>query len=195
MKSPSSVIVVDDDDVTRLSISALLTELGYRVREFRDGESAWESYDETPSRFILADWKLPGLDGLELCRRVRNRHATPYTYFVLITAARAGEIGYDYAIGADVDDFLLKPVEFSALWRRMRVAERILRFTTQMQQMGALLPICSCCHKIRDEKSSARESLEEYIQKHTGSQFSHGYCTECEKEMTPKFGRAVGASL
>jgi len=193
--SPKSVILVDDDDVTRISIATLMSDLGYRVRQFAHGEEAWESYDAEPSRAVLADWRLPGFDGLELCRRIRNRRKTEYTYFILITAARPGEIGYDYAIGADVDDFLIKPVEFSALWRRMRVAERILGFTTQMQQMEALLPICSCCHKIRDSRSHSWESLEEYIQKHTGSKFSHGYCTECEREMKERIEREAPEDL
>ncbi len=83
-------------------------------------------------------------------------------------------------MGEDAGDFLVKPVERGQLWRRMRVAARILRFTTQMRQLEQLLPICTYCHKIRDGENGPRESLEHYVGQRTGSSFSHGVCPECE---------------
>jgi PleD family two-component response regulator len=178
--APFEILLVDDDGVTRERLAAALVNMGYHVRQFADGQSAWEDYDRQPARVVISDWKMPGLDGVEFCQRVRNRLHTEYTYFILITANDPGELGYDYAFGEDADDYLIKPVERGQLWRRLRVAARILRFTTQMRQLEQLLPICTYCHKIRDGESGPWESLERYVGQRTGSSFSHGVCPDCE---------------
>lgn len=174
------IMLVDDDGVTRERLASLLMDLGHRVRQFADGREAWEDYDRNPARIVISDWKMPGLDGLEFCQRVRDRLHTEYTYFILITANSPGDLGYDYAIGEHVDDYLVKPVERDQLWRRLRVAARILRFTTQMRQLEQLLPICTYCHKIREGESGPWKPLERYVSQRTGSSFSHGVCPECE---------------
>jgi len=182
MLSPASfeILLVDDDGVTRERLASSLADLGHRVRQFSDGRLAWEDFDRRPARIVISDWKMPGMDGLEFCQRVRDRLQTEYTYFILITANGPGELGYDYTIGEQVDDYLVKPVERDQLWRRLRVAARILRFTTQMRQLEQLLPICTYCHKIREGEDGPWESLERYVGQRTGSSFSHGVCPECE---------------
>ncbi len=182
MLPPSSfeILLVDDDGVTRERMASLLAGMSYRVRQFADGREAWEDFDRNPVRIVISDWKMPGIDGVEFCQRVRNRLHTEYTYFILITANDPGQLGYDYAIGEQVDDYLVKPVERGQLWRRLRVAARILRFTTQMRQLEQLLPICTYCHKIRDGERGPWEPLERYVGQRTGSSFSHGVCPECE---------------
>ena len=177
---PFDVLLADDDGVTREVLATILEGMGHRVRQFADGQAAWEAYNREPARVVISDWKMPGLDGVEFCRRVRNRLRTEYTYFILITAKDAGELGYDYEIGENVDDFLLKPVERGQLWRRMRVAARILRFATEMRQLEQLLPICTYCHKIREGDDGPWETLERYVGQRTGSNFSHGVCPDCE---------------
>jgi PleD family two-component response regulator len=177
---PLEILLVDDDCVTRERLAADLGAMGHHVRQFADGLEAWEAFDREPTRVVISDWKMPGIDGVEFCQRVRNRLRTDYTYFILITANGPGALGYDYAIGEDVDDFLVKPVERGQLWRRMRVAARILRFTTEMRQLEQLLPICTYCHKIREGDDGAWQPLERYVGQRTGSNFSHGVCPDCE---------------
>jgi CheY-like chemotaxis protein len=180
VSQPLDVLLADDDGVTREVLTSALEGMGHRVRQFADGREAWKAYDREPARVVISDWKMPGIDGLEFCRRVRNRLRTSYTYFILITGQDPGELGYDYEIGDEVDDFLVKPVERGQLWRRMRVAARILRFTTQMQQIEQLLPICTYCHKIREGDAGPWRALEIYVAARTGSSFSHGVCPDCE---------------
>jgi PleD family two-component response regulator len=182
MLPPASfeVLLADDDGVTRERIASLLGAMGYRVRQFADGKKAWEDFDRAPTRIVISDWKMPGYDGVELCQRIRDRLNTEYAYFILVTANDPGELGYDYAIGECVDDYLVKPVERGQLWRRLRVAARILRFTTEMRQLEQLLPICTYCHKIRERESGSWEPMERYVSRRTGSSFSHGVCPECE---------------
>ena len=80
--------------------------------------------------------------------------------------------------GGRIDDFLTKPLDREAILMRLRVAERILEYTTQIRQLKELIPICMYCKRIRDD-SNYWDQLETYIHMHTGSNFSHGICPEC----------------
>jgi DNA-binding response OmpR family regulator len=121
---------------------------------------------------------MPGVDGLELCRRIRRRVDAEYVYFILVTARDATKENQEEAADAGVDDFLTKPLDVSELWTRLRVAERILRYTTQVRQLEELLPICSYCKKIRDDRNYWQQ-IEGYISERTGSDFSHSVCPDC----------------
>jgi PleD family two-component response regulator len=158
-------------------------DLGHEPVVCADGEEAWEAFQREPIRVVISDWDMPRCDGTELCRRIRAHRGSEYTYFILITAREPDVLPFDYLVGDDVDDFLLKPVEQGAVWRRLRVAERILRFTTQVRTLESLLPICSYCHRMRDDERNEWEPLEEYVSARTGSRFSHGICPECEREI------------
>ena len=99
-------------------------------------------------------------------------------YFVLLTAVDATEINQREAAEAGVDDFLTKPLQYSELWMRLRVAERILGYTQQLQLLEEMMPICSYCKKIRDDKNYWQQ-IEGYINERTGSEFSHSICPDC----------------
>ncbi len=177
------VLIAEDDLVSAKVLSALLKPLGYDVISARDGDEAWELFNAEPTRLIVSDWMMPGADGLSLCQKVRDRPGIPYTYFILLTANRTTPENYTLATDAGVDDFLTKPIDREALQMRLRVAERILQFTAEIRQLKELIPICVYCRKVRDEQDYW-EQVETYIQKETGSRFSHGACPECcEKEI------------
>jgi response regulator RpfG family c-di-GMP phosphodiesterase len=118
----------------------------------------------------------------------------PYTYFILLTANRTSSENYALASAAGVDDFLTKPLDRDALQMRLRVAERILNFTAEIRKLKELIPMCVYCRKVRDE-DDYWDQVESYIQKETGSRFSHGACPDCcEKEMAD-FAASLGADV
>ena len=169
-----------------------LLRLGHDVLEAGDGEAAWTLLQQEPVRVIVSDWMMPGLDGLELCRRLRARRQAEYVYFILLTANTADPANRTAAADAGVDDFLTKPMDFEELWTRLRVAERILRYTTQVRQLEELLPICSYCKKIRDDQNYWQQ-MEGYINKHTGSEFSHSVCPDCyQRVVIPELEQLKG---
>jgi CheY-like chemotaxis protein len=172
------IIVAEDDPVSRQVLSTVLQVLGHEPRVYPDGEAAWQGFDAEPARVVISDWTMPGKDGLALCRAIRTREQTDYTYFILVTADNTADSDYDFAIQADIDDFLPKPIRRDAIARRLHVAERILRFTTEIRALKQLLPICMYCHSIRDDSNYWRQ-MEEYIHEQTGSDFSHGVCPQC----------------
>jgi phosphoserine phosphatase RsbU/P len=179
----SRILIAEDDLVSAKILQAALSKFGYEPEIAHDGAEAWDKFNQEPARLIVSDWMMPRLDGLELCEKVRARAQTPYTYFILLTANRTSADNYGMASAAGVDDFLTKPLDREAIRMRLRVAERILQFTAEIRQLQELIPICTYCHKVRDA-DDYWDMVENYIQKETGSRFSHGACPECfEKEL------------
>jgi DNA-binding response OmpR family regulator len=172
------IIIVDDEPVARAILQRTLENFGHEVIATSNGLEAWEKFDREPVRLIVSDWKMPGLDGLGLCQKIRAREKTSYTYFILLTAQDTGPENYDLATDAGVDDFLAKPFDRPAIRMRLRVAERILRFTTEIHQLQDLIPICAYCRKIRNDEDYW-QLAETYISEQTGSNFTHGMCPDC----------------
>jgi DNA-binding response OmpR family regulator len=119
------ILIADDDAITRLLLSSALTKLGHDVHEATNGREAWNAWEGGEFPFIISDWMMPDLDGLEFCRRIRAERRADYTYTVLLTS-RAGKTNYLEAMTAGVDDFITKPFEKDELTARVRVAERVL---------------------------------------------------------------------
>ena len=174
----SRILIAEDDPISAKILEAALTRFGYEPVIACDGVEAWDKFNQEPARLIVSDWMMPHLDGLGLCEKVRARAQTPYTYFILLTANRTSSENYERASAAGVDDFMVKPLDREAIKLRLRVAERILKYTAEIRQLQELIPICSYCHKVRDEHDYW-DLVESYIQKETGSRFSHGACPQC----------------
>lgn len=180
------ILIAEDERISRRLICTTLEQLGHEVVPFNNGEEAWAAFDANPYRIVVSDWLMPGLDGLELCRRIRQRNETEYTYFILLTANVHGKESYHEAMGSGIDDFLAKPLDRDQIWMRLRVAERILRYTTQISQLESMLPICSYCKKVRND-GNYWQQVETYLRQRTGAQCSHGVCPDCyEKIVKPQ---------
>jgi len=172
------ILAVDDDAVSRRVLSRALAGLGHEVHAVPDGSSAWDFLQDEPIRVVVSDWMMPEMDGLELCRRIRARTTEDYVYYILVSGREANKMTQREATDAGVDDFLHKPLQVDELWMRLRVAERILQYTRQVRQLEEMLPICSYCKKIRDDRNYWQQ-IEGYINERTGSEFSHSVCPDC----------------
>ena len=171
------ILTVEDNMVAAAVLDAALLKLGHEPCRAVDGLTAWRAFEINPVRVVVSDWLMPGIDGLELCRRIRARGGE-YTYFILLSAVESSTGNLELALEAGVDDFLHKPVKIDELKMRLHVAERILNYSTQVQQLESFIPLCSYCKKVRDDKKY-RSQIESYINTRTGSQFSHGVCPDC----------------
>jgi DNA-binding response OmpR family regulator len=177
------ILIAEDDFTSRKVLQLTLSELGHEVAAAGDGAEAWELFDREPVRVVVSDWMMPKLDGLELCRRIRDRPQTAYTFFIILTAAHSTSEDYSRAMDFGIDDFLTKPLEREMLRTRLHMAERILRYTAEISLLQDLVPMCSYCHKIR-EGADYWERVDTYISARTGTHFSHGICPLCyEKEV------------
>jgi len=117
-----NVLIADDDPVARQFVESSIQCLGHRVASFPDGESALNAMASFAPNVVVSDWRMPGVDGLELCRQVRARMGG-CVYFILISSA-LGEMGNSRQVrDAGVDDVLPKPMRMDELWSKLRKVE------------------------------------------------------------------------
>lgn len=178
MSSPYKVHIVEDDKTTRRLLENATSKLGYAVKTYEDGQEAWKAFQTDRPQVVISDWMLPSMDGLELCRKLRESMRESYTYFVLISAQQRSHDNLKQAVNAGVDDFLKKPIASEEIWNRMRVAERILNFTHQVRRLESLIPICCYCKKVRND-GDLWEQIEQYVNERTGADFTHSICPNC----------------
>jgi len=117
------ILVAEDDPISQRVLQANLLEWGYDVTVASDGGEAWAimRQAESPS-LVISDWMMPGMDGLTLCRKIRQMERPGYIYFIILTAKK----GVVEALEAGADDFLTKPFNPEELKCRIRIGERIL---------------------------------------------------------------------
>lgn len=119
------VLVVEDSPIYRRLLSRMLAQWGYVVSEAENGVSALEILANSPVSMVISDWEMPEMDGLTLCREIRERQFGHYIYLILLTAREnPGDLAQGFDAGAD--DFLSKPVEQSELRARLHAGSRIL---------------------------------------------------------------------
>ena len=94
------ILIAEDEPVSSRILQLTLEHFGHEVIAASDGRQAWERFDAEPVRVIVSDWMMPDIDGIELCRRVRERPKTDYTYFILLTAIHTGRENLQKAMAA-----------------------------------------------------------------------------------------------
>jgi len=186
------ILIAEDDAVSRRILETYLRNWGYEVVTTLDGDEAWRAMSEpnAPNLAIL-DIMMPGIDGLEICRRLRQLSGAITPYIILLTAKHgASEIVKGIEAGAD--DYLTKPYDRSELRARVQVGVRIVELQNKLavrvkELEGALehvkllqgiLPICSYCKKIRGDQDYW-QTVESYVADHSEAEFSHGICPTC----------------
>ena len=178
--SVMKVLVVEDEPQASVALERRLKYLGHEVATATDGEEAWAALADRTLRVVVCDWRLPLLDGLELCRRVRE-HREDYVSFILVTHEPASNEHLQEAFAAGVDNFLTKPISEQQLELCLCVASRILDFTSEIRRLQSFLPVCAYCKKVRDDRQYWKQ-LEAYLNERVGTRFSHGICPECYQQ-------------
>ncbi|MDB4914621.1 MAG: response regulator receiver sensor signal transduction histidine kinase [Gemmatimonadetes bacterium] len=117
------VLFADDDVIARTLLAAVLADLDHDVTIADNGEAAWESFQRDPAPLVVLDINMPGLDGLEVCRRIRGHDAGRET-FVLIVTARDGRDDLVSVLEAGADDYVTKPSSPENLRARLEIAKR-----------------------------------------------------------------------
>lgn len=132
------VIVAEDDAVSRRILQRAVEKLGHDCAVAADGEAAWQMQDASPADVIISDWLMPGVDGLELCRRVRGKEGGPYTYFLFMTALGDRQ-HFLRGMEAGADDYLTKPVDLDELKARLIAAARVTSLHRRLMEQNAEL--------------------------------------------------------
>jgi two-component system cell cycle response regulator len=134
-----SVLIVDDDQDCRDALEGAVTCLGYTCKLARDGLEAWQMYERERADVILSDWKMPGMNGYDLCRKIRSDDSgRPYTHFIFITG-NDDKKHFIEGMHAGADDYIAKPVDLDELEARLEAAKRVVLHNRQLTQDNSTL--------------------------------------------------------
>jgi diguanylate cyclase (GGDEF)-like protein len=133
------ILVAEDDNVSRRILEVQLGKWGHEVTLASDGPEAWAVLDaDAPPRLAILDWMMPGMDGIEVLRRLRATKGRPYTYVIMLTARHQTDdiVG---ALDAGADDYIVKPFEIGELRARIRVGHRTIELQTALERANEKL--------------------------------------------------------
>jgi two-component system, cell cycle response regulator len=126
------VLIAEDDAVTRLILKHWILRWGYEIVVVDNGQDAWRVLQqERPPEIVIVDWDMPGIDGIELCRRLREKSRSYYHYILMVTG-RTDEQDLVKALESGADDCLGKPFGGPELRARLLVANRILALQNEL---------------------------------------------------------------
>ena len=130
------VLLVEDNPEERWLFTELLRSRGHTVTACEDAETAWEAFKENRPSLILLDWILPGMDGLELCRRIRQEGQASHCNIVVVTSKGTAQ-DLREVLDAGADDYIAKPVDVSLMEIRLAVAEERVRKASEAEATRA----------------------------------------------------------
>jgi phosphoserine phosphatase RsbU/P len=209
------ILIAEDDPISRRLLETALKKWSYEVEVVHDGAQAWELLQrDDAAPLAILDWMMPYVDGREVCRRARSHPRTPPPYLILLTTRDTAEDIVE-GLEAGADDYITKPFDLDELRARVQVGVRMVELQqnlanrvreleqalAQVKQLQGLLPICSYCKKIRDDRNYWRQ-VESYLSAHSDVEFSHGICPDCyerivkpELEHLPSIAKRQGEAL
>lgn len=194
------ILIAEDDLTSRMVLKGVLERQGQEVVEASDGLEAFGILKRTdgPEMAVL-DWMMPGMDGVELVRRVRQVRNEMPPYLILLTA-RGSKTDVAAGLDAGADDYVTKPFDSDELRARINAGKRILEFQRRLHDkvetlqraldeikvLRRIIPICARCKKVRDDQGYWKQ-VELYMREHTGTEFTHGICPDCIRALYPEY--------
>ena len=121
----ATILLAEDDPVTRMLMTRFLKKAGYEVDAVANGSEALDRMTKRYYPMLVTDWEMPEMDGVALCKAVRNMQLDGYVYALLLTARDAKE-HIIAGLEAGADDYLVKPVHEAELIARLNAGRRIL---------------------------------------------------------------------
>jgi PleD family two-component response regulator len=202
-KKKDTILIVDDVPANLGVLFHTLEEAGYKVLIMVDGEVALTNIQDNPPDLILLDVMMPGLDGFEVCRRLKSNLATQDIPVIFITALNdsVDEVK-GFELGAV--DYITKPIQLKRTLVRIsthltmhKLQQELQKKNSQLEEALAnvktlkdLLPICANCKKVRDDEGYWQE-VELYVRDHIDVRFSHSICPDCGQMLYPDYWEKI----
>ena len=125
------ILIAEDELISRKLLARTLSQWGHDVSVACDGQEAWEIFQSEGMYFVISDWMMPRMDGIELCKQIRRQCEDRLVYIILLTAKNSKE---DIVLGmeAGADDFISKPFDPNELLARVRAGERVLKLEARL---------------------------------------------------------------
>ena len=132
------ILVAEDDFVSRGFLKKILESFGHKCLVAENGLEAWDLFQKNAIKFVISDWMMPKMDGITLCRKIREKKLPHYVYFIILTSQDRKE---DTVAGlkAGADDYILKPFEPEELKARIHAGQRIIQLEESSQNANSQL--------------------------------------------------------
>lgn len=128
------ILVAEDETVSRELLTSLLTKWGYEVMPVADGDEAWRMFEEQDDlRIAILDWMMPGVDGITLCKRIRDKQEESGYIYTIILTARDDKEDALAGLAAGADDYITKPFNTEELHSRIKIGKRIVNLERTLQ--------------------------------------------------------------
>ncbi len=199
-QNPATVLIVDDNAKNVQVLGTILMDAQYRVAVAHRGQVVFDMLPKVKPDLILLDIMMPEMDGYEVCRRLKGDPAYAEIPVIFLTAKTETD---DIVLGFDLGaaDFVTKPFRSRELLSRVQTHISLIRLQKSLKKknqeleaalasvktLSGLLPICSHCKKIRNDKNEW-QSIETYVSEHTEADFSHSICPDCARLHFPEYG-------
>jgi len=176
------ILIAEDDALSRTILKKAVEKFGHECLAAKDGIEAWGIFQTSDVDVIISDWMMPGIDGMELCRRVREQSQSSYTYFIFLTALGDKE---HFLAGMEMgaDDYLIKPLDLLDLKVRLIAASRVTSLHQQLAEQKAELEQLSLkffeqARKDQLTQIGNRLQLQEDLEALCGrvKRYGHAYC-------------------
>ena len=126
------ILIAEDDVTSRTILAAILQKWGYDPVTVRDGSSAWSVMQNADApNLVILDWDMPGMDGLEVCRRIRKSLTANPPYLIILTA-RGEKTDIVKGLDAGANDYVSKPYDNNELRARIGVGQRMVELQTEL---------------------------------------------------------------
>jgi sigma-B regulation protein RsbU (phosphoserine phosphatase) len=153
------ILIAEDNETSRQILEAVLVKWNYDVVSVCDGNEAWEKLKEKDApRLIVLDWMMPGKNGVELCRQLRNRHNAEPMYIILLTA-RDDKNDIVEGLNAGADDYISKPFDKEELRARIEVGRRMVELQSSLIEREKLQTIFEMTGAICHELSQPMQAI------------------------------------
>jgi len=207
------ILIVDDTPANLRLLSRVLSESGYKIRPVTSGEQALAAAEAVPPDIILLDIMMPGMNGYEVCNRLKSKQTTKNIPIIFISAldetadkVKAFEVG-----GVD---YLTKPFQAQEVLARVRTHLTIQKLQQQLaaanktllqqneelqhrnaelqealdtiKTLSGMVPICAWCHAKIQTEAGEWVKLEAYIEENSEAEFTHGICPSCKQDFDRK---------
>lgn len=152
------ILIAEDDFTSRTMLQAVLTKWGYEVISAGDGDEAFAAFQQSNNlQLAVLDWEMPGLNGAELCRRLRGQDRKNPLYLILLTSRDEPE-DIAHGLEAGADDYIAKPYDNTELKARVDVGRRMISLQNEMRErerlQGVLEMAGAVCHELNQPLQS-----------------------------------------
>ena len=181
------ILIAEDNSTSRRILEIVLKKYGYDVVSTINGNDAWEKLQDVDApKLAILDWMMPGMNGIEICRRLKQMKTATATYLILLTG-KDGKKDIIEGLDAGADDYIAKPFDNGELRARINVGCRIIELQTALAEkeklQGVLEMAGAICHELNQPLMCISGYSELLLMDTSDNEFLHANIGKLKKQV------------